>query len=965
MSSIADDVAWRLRLFFSHRHARTHPPHKRNPPRKTPQQSLASQASAAAPATSSTTAAGAGVVGLLRPLQQSAGAGGAGARGVASAAAWWRAFSAANGQKSFRNFYPKGWKPASSSSSSSSSSANKAGGSGGGGPDPQQQQQQPQIGPLNLGLTLLLSGALLAYQVAASAGGGGGGGGGAGGANPGGGGGRPQEISFQEFKSNLLARGRVARLEVANGATVRVYVRPAYAAADAAAGDAPAAAMGGGGGGGAGGEMIIGDGGWAAGEAPSSSSSGTAPAAATTGGSNSQQGAYRYHFAIGSVDSFERRLDEAQRELGVPTTAQVPVKFVQEVSFLSTALEILPTVLFLGWAYWIVTRQMRQMGGGGLGGPGGPLGGGGRFGGMGGGGAAGRGGLGRGGAGGAGGAGGGGAGGFFGMVKANVSTFDRAAKDKVTFKDVAGCDEAKAEIMEFVDFLKNPKKYADLGAKIPKGALLVGPPGTGKTLLAKATAGEAEVPFLSISGSDFMEMFVGVGPARVRDLFAQARAQSPSIIFIDEVDAIGRARGRGALAGGHDERENTLNQLLVEMDGFATTTGVVVLAGTNRPDILDKALLRPGRFDRTISVDAPDIKGREQIFRVHLRRLALEKKGDVGFYSERVAALTPGFAGADIANVCNEAALIAARAGKKSVSLADFESAVDRVIGGLEKKNKVISPAERRTVAFHEAGHAVVGWFLEHAEPLLKVSIVPRGSAALGFAQYLPNENLLLTKEQLRDRICAALGGRAAEEVMIGRVSTGAQNDLEKVTQMAYAQAAIYGMSDRVGLVSFPPREGAMDKPYSDETARMIDAEVRELVADAYASTVALLKEKRGLVEALALALLDREVLGLEAVEGILGRRPHASAQMQNIDRYRHGAAGKEGAGEEEEAGGGGKKKKRKRKGGAAGAGDAGAGGGPPSSSRGGGRPGALGESDIDLEPLMRKGVEPGVVVAT
>lgn len=545
------------------------------------------------------------------------------------------------------------------------------------------------------------------------------------------------------------------------------------------------------------------------------------------------------------------------------------------------------------------------------------------------------------------------------MVKANVSTFDRAAKDKVTFKDVAGCDEAKVEIMEFVDFLKNPKKYADLGAKIPKGALLVGPPGTGKTLLAKATAGEAEVPFLSISGSDFMEMFVGVGPARVRDLFAQARAQAPSIIFIDEVDAIGRARGRGALAGGHDERENTLNQLLVEMDGFATTSGVVVLAGTNRPDILDKALLRPGRFDRTISVDAPDIKGREQIFRVHLKRLALERKGDLAYYAERMAALTPGFAGADIANVCNEAALVAARGGKRSVALSDFESAVDRVIGGLEKKNKVISPLERRTVAFHEAGHAVVGWFLEHAEPLLKVSIVPRGSAALGFAQYLPNENLLLTKEQLLDRICAALGGRAAEEVMIGRISTGAQNDLEKVTRMAYAQAAVYGMSERIGLVSFPPNQGGgmEGKPYSDETARMIDGEVREMVGAAYERTVSLLKEKRELVEKLALALLDKEVLSLDAVEEILGKRPFVSPQMQNIDRYRHGAAGK-AAGDEKDGGKEGAK-----------AAAAGRGGGdappPPPPQKGKGRPGGLGESDVDLEPLLRKGVEPGVVVAT
>ena len=360
-----------------------------------------------------------------------------------------------------------------------------------------------------------------------------------------------------------------------------------------------------------------------------------------------------------------------------------------------------------------------------------------------------------------------------------MTTLDKNAKSKIMFKDVAGCDEAKHEVMEFVHFLKDPKKYEMLGAKIPRGALLVGPPGTGKTLLAKATAGEAGVPFLSISGSDFMEMFVGVGPSRVRDLFAQARAKQPSIIFIDEIDAIGRARGRGGFAGGNDERENTLNQLLVEMDGFGTTNGVVVLAGTNRPDILDAALLRPGRFDRQITIDRPDILGRIQIFLVHLGKLKVTGVQDD--IANRLASLTPGFAGADIANVCNEAALVAARADKASVELRDFEVAIDRVIGGLEKKNKVISKEERRTVAYHEAGHAVVGWFLEHTEPLLKVSIVPRGTAALGFAQYLPSENLLMNTAQMRDMICMTLGGRAAEEVLIGRISTGAQNDLEKV----------------------------------------------------------------------------------------------------------------------------------------------------------------------------------------
>ena len=393
-----------------------------------------------------------------------------------------------------------------------------------------------------------------------------------------------------------------------------------------------------------------------------------------------------------------------------------------------------------------------------------------------------------------------------------------------------------------------------------------------------------------------MEMFVGVGPARVRDLFAQARAQSPSIIFIDEIDAIGRARGGGGFAGGNDERENTLNQLLVEMDGFATTAGVVVLAGTNRPDILDKALLRPGRFDRQISIDRPDVVGREAIFRIHLRKLRLDK--EVGHYSERLAALTPGFAGADIANVANEAALIAARRGAPAVAMRDFESAVDRVIGGLEKKNKVISAVERRTVAFHEAGHAVAAWFLENAEPLLKVSIVPRGAAALGFAQYLPSENLLMTVPQMEDMTCMALGGRAAEEVLLGRISTGAQNDLERVTRMAYSRVALYGMSPRIGLLSFPMDPQALNKPYSEETAAAIDSEVRGLVDAAYVRTKALLEEKRDLVTKLAEELLEREVVSSEDLTRILGPRPFSSDELRNIDKFKRGF---DGEGEEEE----------------------------------------------------------------
>ncbi|KAA8516414.1 hypothetical protein F0562_016707 [Nyssa sinensis] len=453
---------------------------------------------------------------------------------------------------------------------------------------------------------------------------------------------------------------------------------------------------------------------------------------------------------------------------------------------------------------------------------------------------------------GVGGPGGKGARGIFNFGKAHVTKMDKNSKNKVFFKDVAGCDEAKQEIMEFVHFLKHPKKYEELGAKIPKGALLVGPPGTGKTLLAKATAGESSVPFLSISGSDFMEMFVGVGPSRVRSLFQEARQCAPSIVFIDEIDAIGQARGRGGFSGGNDERESTLNQLLVELDGFGTTSGVVVLAGTNRPDILDKALLRPGRFDRQITIDKPDIKGRDQIFQIYLKKLKLDQ--EPSYYSQRLAALTPGFAGADIANVCNEAALIAARSESMQVTMEHFEAAIDRVIGGLEKRNKVINKLERRTVAYHESGHAVAGWFLEHAEPLLKVTIVPRGTAALGFAQYVHNENLLMTKEQLFDMTCMTLGGRAAEQVLIGKISTGAQNDLEKVTKMTYAQVAVYGFSDK-----------------------------------AYDRTIKLIEEHKEEVAKIAELLLEKEVLHQEDLIRVLGERPFKSSEPTNYDRFRLG----------------------------------------------------------------------------
>jgi len=472
--------------------------------------------------------------------------------------------------------------------------------------------------------------------------------------------------------------------------------------------------------------------------------------------------------------------------------------------------------------------------------------------------------------------GGGGSGGgpnIFSIGRSRAQLFDKDTKVNISFKDVAGLEEAKEEVMEIVDFLKNPKKYTDLGGKIPKGALLVGPPGTGKTLLAKAVAGEAGVPFFSLSGSDFVEMFVGVGASRVRDLFKQAKEKAPAIIFIDEIDAIGRARGKNQFQSSNDERENTLNQLLAEMDGFGTDSGVIILAATNRADILDSALMRPGRFDRQISVDRPDIIGREQIFNVHLKPLT-KLAADVDVH--RLAAQTPGFAGAEIANVCNEAALIAARHGKEVVSMKDFQNAIDRVIGGLEKKNKIISPEEKKIVAYHEAGHAIAGWFLEFADPLLKVSIVPRGVAALGYAQYLPKEQYLYRTEQLIDSMCMTLGGRVAEQIFFGKVSTGAQNDLERITKLAYSMVTIYGMSNKVGNVSFndPTGEYGYQRPYSEQTAQLIDQEVRELIDNAYNRTVKLLTEKKAEVEAIARELLDKEIIFKSDLDRIIGKRP-------------------------------------------------------------------------------------------
>eukprot|EP00946_MAST-07B_sp_MAST-7B-sp1_P005042 g5042.t1 len=668
----------------------------------------------------------------------------------------------------------------------------------------------------------------------------------------------------------------------------------------------------------------------------------------------------KYYFTIGSIESFERKLEIAQRELGISTQDFVPVQYVSETNWGSELIKLFaPTLLLVG--LWVFA--MRRMGGG--------------AGGMGG--------------------GAGGMGNIFKVGKSNAKKFAAGGEkqSEITFKDVAGVDEAKVEVMEFVQFLKDPSKFEKLGAKIPKGALLVGPPGTGKTLLAKAVAGEAEVPFFSISGSDFIEMFVGVGPSRVRDLFKEARESAPCIVFIDEIDAVARARGKGGFSGGNDERENTLNQLLVEMDGFDSSKGVVVLAGTNRADILDPAILRPGRFDRQIAVEKPDIKGRRDIFQVHLKGMQLdtlapivskymeegmnfedatlkaheehgvesrnlqdmasenkeeaeedvsnedpantanllpdllkdlkidvamsktgvvmskteevsevkddqaENGGDevlnndkarnplnyteteiIDYFAERMAALTPGFAGAEIANICNEAAIIAARNNEPVVGLSSFEKAADRVIGGIEKPNKIMTPLEKRTVAYHEAGHAIVGWFSENASPLLKVTIVPRTSGALGFAQYLPKELNLHTKEQITDMMCMALGGRAAEELTFGRVTTGASDDLNRVTQMAYSMVRVYGMNDKIGNVSFPPSENQMEMkaPYSDSLAQIMDEEARKIVDDAYERTKALLVERHDELVGVAEKLLEKETLNQDDVVSIVGERPFDSA---------------------------------------------------------------------------------------
>ena len=545
-----------------------------------------------------------------------------------------------------------------------------------------------------------------------------------------------------------------------------------------------------------------------------------------------------YKLEVSSIESFEKRYDDLISSLGRENSNEIEYLTESRTDIYSFLQTWGFTILIL-IGFWFLLRRMSTGGG-----PGGQI---------------------------------------FNIGKSKASLFDKESKIKLSFKDVAGLEEAKEEVKEIVEFLKNPKKFTKLGGKIPKGALLVGSPGTGKTLLAKAVAGEANVPFYSLSGSDFVEMFVGVGAARVRDLFKKAKEKAPCIVFIDEIDAIGRSRGRGQMPGSNDERENTLNSLLVEMDGFSTDSGVIILAATNRPDVLDSALLRPGRFDRQISIDKPDLKGREEIFKVHVRSLKLGDDVNI----KNLAAQTPGFAGAEIANVCNESALIAARKNKNSIEMVDFQDAIDRVIGGLEKKNKIISPEEKKIVAFHEAGHAVAGWYLEHADPLVKVSIVPRGIAALGYAQYLPKEQYLYQTDQLLDEMCMALGGRAAEEIIFGKISTGALSDLERITKMAYSIVSVYGMNKNIGNVSFYDSKQSdynFTKPYSDSTAEKIDSEVKRIVDNAYNRTKKLLIEKRKQLEKIANKLLEKEILFQTDLEELIGKRPFESKETELVE---------------------------------------------------------------------------------
>ncbi|QSZ35049.1 hypothetical protein DSL72_007913 [Monilinia vaccinii-corymbosi] len=591
-----------------------------------------------------------------------------------------------------------------------------------------------------------------------------------------------KDITFQEFRNNFFDKGLVKRLTVVNSQKVRVDLHTEAAASMYP--DSPA------------------------------------------GNPN-----FHYYFSISSAEGFEQRMEQAQDELGIPSSERIPISYASDGDTWALIYNFGPTLLFIGAIFYFSKRAS---------------------------------------------AGAGGNSGIFGMGKSRAKQFNHETDVKVKFKDVAGMDEAKLEIMEFVSFLKTPEQFQRLGAKIPRGAILSGPPGTGKTLLAKATAGESQVPFFSVSGSEFVEMFVGVGASRVRDLFAMARKSTPCIIFIDEIDAIGKSRGKsgGFSGGGNDEREATLNQILTEMDGFNTTEQIVVLAGTNRPDVLDKALMRPGRFDRHISIDRPTMEGRKQIFKVHLGKIVTNE--NIEYLTGRLSALTPGFSGADIANCVNEAALIAARTQAKSVAMLHFEQAIERVIGGLEKRSLVLSPEEKKTVAYHEAGHAICGWYLKWADPLLKVSIIPRGQGALGYAQYLPaGDTYLMNVNQLMDRMAMTLGGRVSEELHFETVTSGASDDFNKVTRMATAMVTKWGMSKKLGPLHFETdRENQLLKPFAESTAQTIDQEVRRIVDEAYEKCRNLLVEKKAEVGIIAEELLSKEVLGRDDMVRLLGPRP-------------------------------------------------------------------------------------------
>mmetsp|Transcript_31275 Transcript_31275/g.45578 ORF Transcript_31275/g.45578 Transcript_31275/m.45578 type:complete len:947 (+) Transcript_31275:350-3190(+) len=781
-----------------------------------------------------------------------------------------------NVPKGFENFFPKnkgsgGKKDDKSTKGSSSSSSNDETDKEGSSSSKKDQKENPfgNFGNKNK------------RKNKAGGGGGGAGGGGSGGGFPGGDGpndkgqvgaaaallllvlaarsildeegmGSGREVTWSEFRNYMLEYGDVERIYIVNKKTARVVLRPGArgvpltrtlagrsgsslpmsgSSSSASSGLPKRSSM-------------SKDADWEDGTmmdmGPSSSTTPTSASGRILDPTPQQTNQLVYHFNIGSVESFEEKLTAAQKEMNVSPREFVPVQYVNETNWSLELIKAAPALLMVG------IMAFMFMGGGAAGGAGGR----------------------------------GGMGGIFQIGKSNAKKINKE-DISVTFKDVAGCQEAKKEIMEFVDFLQDSTRFTKLGAKIPKGALLCGPPGTGKTLLAKAVAGEADVPFFSISGSDFIEMFVGVGPSRVRDLFKEARANAPCIVFIDEIDAVGRKRGRGGFSGGNDERENTLNQLLVEMDGFQPSEGVVVLAGTNRVDILDEALTRPGRFDRQITVDKPDLQGRKEIFQVHLKGITLE--GEIDDIAGRLAGLTPGFAGADIANICNEAAIVAARRKAEAVAVDDFEKATDRIIGGLES-NKIMSKEERSIVAHHEAGHAVAGWFLEHADPLLKVTIIPRSSGALGYAQYLPKEVFLRTQDQIMDIVSMALAGRAAEEIFFGRVTTGASDDLRRVTELVYSTIQVYGMNSRVGQLAFPKDPNAMpgDKPYSDATAEKMDEEARSIVDAAYQRTLDLIRDKKDDVEKVAALLLNKETITHDDIIDLIGPRPFVGDAQYN-----------------------------------------------------------------------------------